>query len=91
MPRNEGKAKSARKALKDVSNNDDVGRISKLMHSKKKLPERENEDLSRKAEEDDALDRLLLVQSELSSLTHQVTVSERKRTLRICLATRNCE
>ncbi|KAF5466523.1 hypothetical protein F2P56_016441 [Juglans regia] len=72
MPRNEGKAKSGRKALKDVSNNNDVGRISKLMHSKKKLPERENEDLSRKAEEDDALDRLLLVQSDLSSLTHQI-------------------
>ncbi|KAG6669254.1 uncharacterized protein LOC122281924 [Carya illinoinensis] len=72
MPRNEGKAKSGRKALKDLSNNNDVGRISKLMHSKKKLPERENEDLSRKAEEDDALDRLLLVRSDLSSLTHQI-------------------
>lgn len=89
MPRNEGKAKLGRKALKDVSNNNDVGTISKIMHSKKKLSERENEDLFRKADEDDALDRLLLVRSDLSSLIHQVTLSERNRQLMICLDTRN--
>lgn len=74
MPRNEGKAKSGRKALKDVSNKHNGGRFSKSLNSKKKFLEKTDEDVSTLGEEDDALDRLLLVQSDLSSLVHQVTL-----------------
>jgi hypothetical protein len=79
MPRNEGKAKSGRKALKDLSNNNHGGRFSKSLNSKKKLSEKTNEDVSRAGEEDDALDRLLLVQTDLSSLVHQVTFQAKQR------------
>lgn len=72
MPRDEGKAKSGRKALKDVSNKHHGGRFSKSFNSKKKFSEKTNEEVSKVGEEDDSLDRLLLVQSDLSSLVHQV-------------------
>jgi hypothetical protein len=74
MPRNEWKAKSGRKALKDLSNKHNGGRFSKSLNSKKKFSEKTREDVSTLGEEDDALDRLLLVQSDLSSLVHQVTL-----------------
>lgn len=81
MPRNEGKAKSGRKALKDLSNNNNGGRLSKDLNSKKKLSEKGNEDQSQAVEKDDALDRLLFVQSDLSSLINQVAFSARERPL----------
>ncbi|KAL6972752.1 hypothetical protein U1Q18_026925 [Sarracenia purpurea var. burkii] len=61
MPKNEIKAKSTRKPLRDVSNGT---RSSKSM--KNKAPDIDCQ------VEDDAIDRLLLVHSDLSSLIHQV-------------------
>ncbi|PSR96143.1 DNA ligase [Actinidia chinensis var. chinensis] len=61
MPKKEIKAKSTRKPLKDVSN--DI-RSSKSV--KKKAPDNDDQ------VEDDAIDRLLLVHSDLSSLIHQI-------------------
>ncbi|KAK9281283.1 hypothetical protein L1049_004180 [Liquidambar formosana] len=61
MGKNDGKAKSGRKPLRDVSNG---RKPSKPV--KKKTPEAEDR------VEDDALDRLLLVQSDLSTLIHQI-------------------
>ncbi|KAA8541740.1 hypothetical protein F0562_022892 [Nyssa sinensis] len=61
MPKNDSKAKSSRKPLRDLSNG---VKLSKSV--KKKAPE--NEDRVG----DDALDRLLLVHSDLSALIHQI-------------------
>ncbi|XP_021902950.1 uncharacterized protein LOC110818389 isoform X2 [Carica papaya] len=73
-----GKPKTARPALRDLPNNARNGRFSsKSAKSKKKLPEKvmENEkekSLGAKEEDDGSLDRLLLVHSNLSSLSSQI-------------------
>ncbi|XP_057977150.1 uncharacterized protein LOC131164172 [Malania oleifera] len=61
MPKNEAGARSWRKPLRDVSNG---GKSSKPL--KKKVSETEGRT------EDDVLDRLLLVQSDISTLLHQI-------------------
>ncbi|GMY34368.1 UDP-N-acetylglucosamine pyrophosphorylase [Fagus crenata] len=76
MPKNEAKSKSVRKPLRDVSNkNKNGGRFSKPLDSKKRFSEKEKEQVGDRCcnvEEDDSLDTLLLVQSDLSSLIHQI-------------------
>ncbi|KDP40858.1 hypothetical protein JCGZ_24857 [Jatropha curcas] len=92
MARNEGKAKSARRALRDVSNNFNNhvssnngggGKFSKSVNTNKKLISEKQiesqqsvatvqQECSGGGEEEDYLDRLLLVQSNLSSLTRQI-------------------
>ncbi|KAI4355582.1 hypothetical protein L6164_004340 [Bauhinia variegata] len=69
MPKNEMKAKSGRKPLRDLSNNNG-GRYSKSGNLKM-VPRKCEEDNS-KVEEYDTLDRLLLVHSDLSSLIKQI-------------------
>lgn len=65
MPSNDTKPKSVRKPLKDLSNNGNGGgKFSKSVNGKKKLNEEQSDDGS--------LDRLLLVQSDLSTLLQQV-------------------
>ncbi|KAF8407100.1 hypothetical protein HHK36_006225 [Tetracentron sinense] len=61
MPKNNSKAKSARKPLMDISNG---GKSSKPV--KKKISENEGQ------VESDPLDRLLLVHSDLSTVIHQI-------------------
>jgi hypothetical protein len=86
MPKNEAKSKSVRKPLRDVSNkNKNGGRFSKPLDSKKRFSEKEKEQVGDRCcnvEEDDSLDTLLLVQSDLSSLIHQVSINT---LLTICL------
>ncbi|KAJ4718032.1 UDP-N-acetylglucosamine pyrophosphorylase [Melia azedarach] len=72
-PKNETKPKSVRKPLRDVSNNGNSnnggGRFSKSVNVKKKLNEKQiEEDIL----DDATLDRLLLVQSDLSALLQQI-------------------
>ena len=81
MLKNEAKSKSktARKPLRDVSNKkyNNGGTFSKPLDMKKGLRFSEKEEDRCKEveeeEEDGLLDRLLLVQSDLSSLVHQVS------------------
>ena len=83
MLKNEAKSKSktARKPLRDVSNKkyNNGGTFSKPLDMKKGLRFSEKEEdrckgvEEEEGEEDGSLDRLLLVQSDLSSLVHQVT------------------
>ena len=80
MLKNEAKSKSktVRKPLRDVSNKkyNNGGTFSKPLDMKKDLRFSEKEEDRYKGveeEEDGSLDRLLLVQSDLSSLVHQVT------------------
>lgn len=61
--------KSGRKVLRDVSNHK-LGRNSSK--SVTTANRKESDNRSKVEEQDDALDRLLLVQSDLSALTHQV-------------------
>ena len=63
MAKNEAKPKSVRKPFRDVSN---AGKSSESL--KKKVPQND----------ESALDRLLLVHSDLSTFIHQVTQSERE-------------
>ncbi|KAK2654641.1 hypothetical protein Ddye_014497 [Dipteronia dyeriana] len=73
MPRNETKPKSVRKPLRELSNNNNnnnnnnngAGKLSKSVNVKKKCSEEASDD-------DCALDRLLLVQSDLSALLQQI-------------------
>ena len=85
------KGKSARKPLRDVSNNNNNGaattsskslnlknKNNKKNEKKKMMVMKESEntnDETLKVEQDNALDHLLLVQSHLSSLLHQVPTS----------------
>ncbi|KAK4837264.1 hypothetical protein QYF36_004051 [Acer negundo] len=67
MPRNETKPKSVRKPLRELSNNNNnngAGKLSKSVNANKKCSE--------EASDDCALDRLLLVQSDLSALLQQI-------------------
>ncbi|XP_022153547.1 uncharacterized protein LOC111021026 isoform X2 [Momordica charantia] len=61
--------KSGRKVLRDVSNHK-LGRNSSK--SVTTANRKESDNRSKVEEQDDALDRLLLVQSDLSALTHQI-------------------
>ncbi|KAM1060333.1 hypothetical protein EV2_025689 [Malus domestica] len=84
MPRNEEKGRSARTALREISNNNGGRcgggvRFSKLSATAKKkekeghkLRVEEHDKEEKDHQNDDALDRLLLVQSDLSALTHQI-------------------
>ncbi|KAJ9190257.1 hypothetical protein P3X46_001480 [Hevea brasiliensis] len=92
MARNEGKAKSVRRALRDVSNNNTNGnngggggggRFSKSVNeNKKSISEKQVENqqsvvtMAQQEEgsrgEEDHLDCILLVQSDLSSITRQI-------------------
>uniref|UniRef100_A0A2P2J8F5 Uncharacterized protein n=2 Tax=Rhizophora mucronata TaxID=61149 RepID=A0A2P2J8F5_RHIMU len=87
MPRNEGKVRSGRKPLRDIPNSDrniktGEGNFSKSLKAKKeKKPAVSGEetgnqltvtDQEEDEREDAFLDRLLLVQSDLSSLTRQI-------------------
>ncbi|KAK3219976.1 hypothetical protein Dsin_013946 [Dipteronia sinensis] len=69
MPRKETKPKSVRKPLRELSNNNNnnngAGKLSKSVNAKKKCSEEASND-------DCALDRLLLVQSDLSALLQQI-------------------
>lgn len=68
MPVNGGIPKSVRKPLRVLSNNGNRnggGKISKSAIMKKKIPEKQKEN-------DESLDRLLLVQSDLSSVLRQI-------------------
>ncbi|XP_044496086.1 uncharacterized protein LOC123218640 isoform X2 [Mangifera indica] len=74
MPRNETKPKSVRKPLRDLSNkfnknNDGAGRFSNFVNAKKKTDDYKRIE---EASDDNALDRLLLVQSDLSTLLQQI-------------------
>ena len=92
MLKNEAKSKSktARKPLRDVSNKkyNNGGTFSKPLDMKKGLRFSEKEEDRCKGveeeEEDGSLDRLLLVQSDLSSLVHQV-ITLSLSLLTICL------
>ncbi|XP_017978176.1 PREDICTED: uncharacterized protein LOC18596023 [Theobroma cacao] len=66
MRRTEWKAKSVRKPLRDVSNNNSTRSFSKSEIPKKKMVDED------KIQKHDSLDRLLLVQSDLSSLLRQI-------------------
>ncbi|KAK6911999.1 hypothetical protein RJ641_024092 [Dillenia turbinata] len=67
MRKNEGKAKSAiRKPQREISN---AGKTSSKGTAKKKM----KEVVDHRIEDDGALDRLLLAQSDLSALIHQVS------------------
>ncbi|KAF5726855.1 hypothetical protein HS088_TW22G00539 [Tripterygium wilfordii] len=76
MPRTEFKAKSGRKALRDLSNNGGgSGRLSKSVNAQKKASAKDMEDrrVSQETQDDDGpLDRLMLVHSDLSSLLRQI-------------------
>lgn len=89
MPMNEEKARSVRKALRDVANNYGGGRFSKSSATAKKngrfskssatSKKKDKEPHKLRVEEDEGkdqneetLDRLLLLQSDLSALVHQV-------------------
>ncbi|CAN6573387.1 unnamed protein product [Malus baccata var. baccata] len=92
MPKTEEKWRSVRKALSEISNNHGGGgggggrgRFSKSFATAKKkekearkLRVQEHDKEEKDHQNDDALDRLLLVQSDLSALTHQgfVNLSE---------------
>ncbi|XP_031255739.1 uncharacterized protein LOC116113718 [Pistacia vera] len=73
MPRNDTKPKSTRKPLRDLSTNNNYnnggGRFSKSVKTKKKSDDNKQMD---EASDDNALDRLLLVQSDLSNLLQQI-------------------
>lgn len=71
-PRTEVKPKSVRKPLRDLPNNNNGGGgLSKSANLKKKSrSDRQIEDEA--LDDDSTLDRLLLVQSDLSSLLQQV-------------------
>ncbi|KAF7843401.1 UDP-N-acetylglucosamine pyrophosphorylase [Senna tora] len=64
-------AKSERKPLRNVTNND-VRRSSKSVNLKKMISQKHKEQTSKEEEEDGALDRLLLVQSDIASVLHQI-------------------
>lgn len=66
------RGKSGKKPLRDVSNFKYGRTSSKSVATAKR---KENDNRSKIEEQDDALDRLLLVQSDLSALTHQVHLS----------------
>lgn len=76
--KNEEKSRPARKALRDVSNNHGGGRSSRFSATAKKKdkelqrPTVEQEERKEEDRNDDALDRLLLVQSDLSALVNQI-------------------
>ena len=95
MLKNEAKSKSktVRKPLRDVSNKkyNNGGTFSKPLDMKKDLRFSEKEEDRFKGveeeEEDGSLDRLLLVQSDLSSLVHQVTTFSLSLSLRsVCFS-----
>ena len=79
--KNEEKSRPVRKALRDVSNNHGGGRSSRFSATAKKKdkelqrPTVEQEEQKEEDRNDDALDRLLLVQSDLSALVNQVPLS----------------
>lgn len=79
--KNEERLRPARKALRDVSNNYGGGRSSRFSATAKKKdkelqrPTVEQEERKEEDRNDDALDRLLLVQSDLSALVNQVPSS----------------
>ncbi|CAN6573386.1 unnamed protein product [Malus baccata var. baccata] len=86
MPKNEEKGRSVRKVLREISNNHGGGsggggggRFSKSFATAKKKEKesrkvrvQEHDKEENDHQNDDALDRLLLVQSNLSALTHQI-------------------
>ena len=76
MLTNEVKVKSGRKPLRDISNKDG-GKSSKSANLKKMAVSQKHkkEETPKVVEDDKVLDRLLLVQSDLSSLVQQVTIS----------------
>ena len=86
--KNEVKSKFRRKPLRDVSNKkyNNGGRFLKPLDMKNlsfsKKEEDQCEEVEEEEEEDGSLNRLLLVQSNLSSLIHQVTTIS---LLTICL------
>ncbi|KAF4399204.1 hypothetical protein G4B88_022287 [Cannabis sativa] len=79
IQRSEAKTKTVRKALRDVSNNYGGGRrCSKIMTTTVTKKKVEKEQLPARVQEvekdgnDDALDRLLLVQTDLTALVNQI-------------------
>lgn len=81
MTRSEVKPKSIRKALRDVSNNNDGGRSSRFASTATKkctVKDKENKTLAEQDEEEGegkTLDRLMLVHSDLTLLIRQVTIN----------------
>lgn len=81
MTRSEVKPKSIRKALRDVSNNNGGGRSSRFAATAMKkctVTNKENKTLAEQDEEEGegkALDRLMLVHSDVTFLIRQVTIN----------------
>ncbi|KAI9107876.1 hypothetical protein K1719_021212 [Acacia pycnantha] len=71
MPVNEVNAKSERKPLRNVTNNYDRRSI-KSMNVKTVSQKQKEETAKEEKEDDDVLDRILLVHSDISSVLHQI-------------------